>query len=118
MSDIKEFTIDSRDYFAKNMEQIKEFLKAHKKIKLVSKRDQTNQASGIAETLRRYGYVEFDDIQTTTFLKNNHREPSLVITMHITADFDKLYQEHLEERKKKQEERKKESDEKKKPKDK
>ena len=41
----------------------------------------------------------------------------LVITVHTSPDFDKLYQEHEAERKKREEERKKMEEDKKKGKD-
>ena len=114
MSDIKEFEVDSREYFSKSMYQFKEFLKANKKIKIVASTLNANQAARLAETLRRLGYIEFDDIQTETVIRNDSRQVRLIITVHVTSDFDKLYQEHEAERKEKIEERKKAEEEKKK----
>ena len=112
MSDIKEFEIDSRERFSNAMNLAKLFLKSNKKMKLIGKSYNVNQATRVAETLRRIGYVEFDDIKTETVIDNNSRSVRLVITMHNTPDFDKLYKENEEERKKKEEERKKQQDEK------
>ena len=124
MTDIKEFAVDSREFFSKSMYQFKEFLKANKKIKIVANTLNANQAARLAETLRRLGYIEFDDIKTETLIRNDSRQVRLVMTVHVTSDFDKLYQEHeaerkklLDEKEKKNEERKKEKDAKK-PKDK
>ena len=116
MSDIKEFQIDSRDFFPRAMNKTKDFLKENKKIKFVAHTNTANLSTRVAETLKRLGYVEFDDVKTETKIVNDTRQVRLVITMHNTANFDKLYKENEEERKKKQaerEERKKQHEEKK-----
>ena len=114
MSDIKEFPVDSRDFFTKSMYLCKEFLNTNKKINIVAPTNSASQATRLAETLRRLGYVQFDDIQTQTLIREGRRQTRIVITVHNTPDFDKLYKESLEERKKKEEERKKKEEEKKK----
>ena len=112
MSDIKEFPVDSRNFFPKNMYLAKEFLNSNKKIKIVANTKSANQAVRLAETLKRLGYVTFDDIQTETIVREGGRQTRVVITVHITSDFDKLYKESLEERKKREEERKKKDEKK------
>ena len=107
MSDIKEFEIDSRDHFSKSMYLTKFFLKDNKKIKLIGKSHNASQTAHVAEALKRLGYVEFDDIKTETGVINNTRQVKLVITMHNTPDFDKLYKENEEKRNKIIEEKKK-----------
>ncbi len=108
MTDIKEFIVDSRDYFSKSMNLIKEFLNTNKKIKIVGYTQSASQAAHIAEALRRLGYVEFDDIQTETNIRDGRRQTRLLVTVHNSPNFDKLYKESLEERKKRREESKKE----------
>ena len=117
MSDIKEFKVDSRDYFSKSMYYCKEFLKSNKKINIVANTLNANEATRVAETLKRLGYIEFDDIKTETKVVNDTRQVRLVITVHVTSDFDRLYKENEEERKKRQEEREKHDEEKKKEKE-
>ena len=114
MSDIKEFDVDSRDHFFKSMDYAKEFLKGHKKINIVGTTLNVNQATRVAETLKRDGFIEFDDIKTETRIINSTRQVRLVITVHITPDFDKLYKESEEQKKKREEERKKRDEEKRK----
>ena len=104
MSDIKEFPVDSRDFFTKSMYLCKEFLNTNKKINIVAPTNSASQATRLAETLRRLGYVQFDDIQTQTLIREGRRQTRIVITVHNTPDFDKLYKESLEERKKREEE--------------
>ena len=111
MSDIKEFPVDSRNFFAKNMYLAKEFLNTNKKIKIVANTRSAREAVRLAETLKRLGYVTFDDIQTETLVREG-RQTRIAITVHNTPDFDKLYKESLEERKKKEEERKKKDEKK------
>ena len=108
MSDIKEFPVDSRDFFSKTMYLAKEFLNINKKIKIVATTNSASYATRVAETLRRFGYVDFDDVQTETLIHENRRQTRIVITVHVTSDFDKLYKESLEKRKQREEERKKE----------
>ena len=114
MSDIKEFAVDSRDFFGKSMQYAQEFLNSHKKINIVGTSLNVNQATRLAETLKREGFVEFDGIKTETKVINNTRQVRLVITVHVTPNFDKLYKEKNEERKKKEAERQKKFEEKKK----
>ena len=114
MSDIEELKVDSRDFFPKSLDQAKIALRAHKKMKIVGTSLNVSQATRVAETLRRLGYIEFDDVKTETIIVNDSRQVKLVITVHITSDFERLYQENLEEIKKKEEERKKREEEKKK----
>ena len=114
MSDIKEFPVDSRDFFSKSMYLAKEFLNTNQKIKIVANSRSANEGIRLAETLRRLGYVSIDDIQTQTLVRDGRRQTRIVITVHNTPDFDKLYKESLEERKKKEEERKKKQEERKK----
>ena len=114
MSDLKEFHVDSRNYFPQTLQQVKEFLRDNKKGKIVANTPSANQATGVAETLRRLGFIEFDDIKTETKVVDNTRQVQLIITFHVTEDFDKLYEESEEERKKREEERKKREEERKK----
>ena len=111
MTDIKEFPVDSRNFFPKNMYLAKEFLNTNKKIKIVANTRSAREAVRLAETLKRLGYVTFDDIQTETLVREG-RQTRIAITVHNTPDFDKLYKESLEERKKKEEERKKKDEKK------
>jgi len=85
----------------------KEFLKTNKKIKIVAQTNSASQATRLAETLKRLGYVDFDNIQTETSVANDRRQTRLVITVHNTPNFDKLYAENEEARKKREEEKKK-----------
>ena len=113
MSDIKEFPVDSRNYFSKSMYLAKEFLNTNKKIKIVANTKSASHATRLAETLKRLGYVEFEDIQTETLVRENRRQTRIVITVHNTPNFDKLYKESQEERKKREEEERKKNQEKK-----
>ena len=114
MSDLKEFQVDSRNFFPITLQQVKEFLNGNKKGKIVANTLSANQATGVAETLKRLGFIEFDDIKTVTNVVDNTRQVQLIITVHTTPDFDKLFKESEEERKKREEERKKRFEEKKK----
>ena len=114
MTDIKEFRVDSREFFGRSMYLCKEFLNNNKTINIVANTNSASQATRLAETLRRLGYVSIDNIQTQTLVRDGRRQTRIVITVNNTPDFDKLYKESLEERKKKEEERKKKEEENKK----
>ena len=107
MSDIKEFKVDPNDFGKKVLYLLKEFLKANKRIKIVGNTASAASATRAAETLKRLGYIEYENVQTETSIDDGRRKTRIVITVHNTADFDKLYQENEEFRKKKEEERKK-----------
>ena len=106
MTDIKEFPVDARNFINKNIYLAKEFLNSNNKIKIVANTRSASQAVRLAETLKRQGFVTFDDIQTETLVREG-RQTRIAITVHKTADFDKLYKESLEKRKQREEERKK-----------
>ena len=112
MSDIKEFPVDSRNFFSKSMYLAKEFLNSNKKIKIVANTKSASHAVRLAETLKRLGYVTFDDIQTETLVREGGRQTRIAITVNNTPDFDKLYKDSQEERKKREEERKKKEEKK------
>ena len=114
MSDVKEFKVDSRDNFRRTMFLVKVFLNNNKKGKIVGTTKNAVQATCVAENLKRLGYIEFDDIQTETLINDGRRQTRLVITVHNTPNFDKLFKESEEERKKREEERKKREEERKK----
>ena len=106
MTDIKEFVVDPRDLPRKVIYLLKEFLKANKKIKIVANSNCAANATRAAETLKRLGYIEYDDIQTETLVDDGRRKTRMLITIHNTPNFDKLYQENEEARKKREGERK------------
>ena len=89
------------------MYYVKEFLLPSDRINIVAGTKSSTVATRAAETLVRLGYVTFDNIQTLTEVKNDRRNIRLIITLKKTKDFDKLYKENEEEKKKKQAEREK-----------
>ena len=53
MSDIKEFAVDSRDFFGKSMQYAQEFLNSHKKINIVGTSLNVNQINQISRNLKK-----------------------------------------------------------------
>ena len=106
MSDIKEFIVDPFDYPNKVIYLVKEFLKSNKRIRIVGNTKSAPNATRAAETLKRLGYIEYENVQTETSIENGRRKTRIIITVHNTPDFDKLYQENEEARKKREEEKK------------
>ena len=92
-------------YFAK------ELLLSNQKLNLVATTNSAAVASRAAQTLTRLGYVAFDGIQTLTEIKNGRRVIKLIITLKKTSNFQKLYEENQEFKKKKEAEREKETKE-------
>ena len=104
-SEIKEYKVEDYDNTKKVMYFVKEILKSSDRINLISNTNSSPVGTRAAETLARFGYVTIENIQTLTEVKNNRRSIRLIITLKKTGDFDKLYKENEEERKKKQAER-------------
>ena len=113
MTDIKEFKVDPNDYGKKVTYLLKELLKANNRIKIVGNTASATSATIAAETLKRLGYIEFENVQTETAIEDGRRKTRILITVRKTDNFEKLYQENEEFRKKKEEERKKAEEEKK-----
>ena len=108
-SEIKELKVEEFYHFKKVMYLAKELLLSTELLNLVSTTNSSSEATKAAEALVRLGYVTFENIQTLTEVKNDRRSIRLIITLKKTGDFDKLYKENEEERKKKQAEREKET---------
>ena len=108
-SDIKEYKVEEYDNTKRVMYLVKEILKSSDRINIISNTRSAAVGTRAAETLARFGYVTFENIQTLTEVKNNGRAIRLIITLKKTADFDKLYKDNEEERKKRQAEREKEA---------
>ena len=108
-SEIKEYKVEEYDNAKRVMYLVKEILKSTDRINLISNTRSSAIGTRVAETLARFGYVTFENIQTLTEVKNNSRAIRLIITLKKTGDFDKLYKDNEEERKKKQAEKEKET---------
>ena len=106
-SEIKEYKVEEFDNAKKVMYYVKEILLSTEKINIVSGTKSSAVATRAAETLVRLGYVTFDNVQTLTEVRNDRRNIRLIITLKKTSNFQKLYKENEEEKKKKQAEREK-----------
>ena len=106
-SEIKEFKVEVYDTTKKVMYHIKEILLSTEIINVIAFTDSSPIATRAAESLVRFGYVTYENIQTVTNVNNNRRSIKLIITLKKTANFNKLYEENEKERKKKQEEKEK-----------
>ncbi len=62
-------------------------------------------ASGAAETLRRLGYITYDDIRTETIVLYGRRKTRFIIAVRKTKDFDKLNKEYEDKKKELEEQR-------------
>ena len=108
-SEIKEYKVEEYDNTKRVMYLVKEILKSSDRINIIAGTKSSAVGTRAAETLVRFGYVTFENIQSLTEVKNDRRSIRLIITLKKTGDFDKLYKENEEERKKKQAEREKET---------
>ena len=104
-SEIKEYKVEEYDNTKRVMYFVKEILKSNERINIIAGTNSSPVATRAAENLVKFGYVTFDNIQTLTEVKNNRRAIRLIITLKKTGNFEKLYKENEEERKKKQAER-------------
>ena len=105
----KELKVEEYDNAKKVMYLAKELLLNGEKMNLIGTTKSSPIATRAAETLVRLGYVTFDNIQTLTDVRNDRRSIKLIITLKKTSNFDKLYKENQEERKKREAEREKEN---------
>ena len=104
----KELKVEEYDNAKKVMYLAKELLLNGEKMNLIGTTKSSPIATRAAETLVRLGYVTFDNIQTLTDVRNDRRSIKLIITLKKTSNFDKLYKENQEERKKREAEKEKE----------
>ena len=105
----KELKVEEYDNAKKVMYLAKELLLNGEKMNLIGTTKSSPIATRAAETLVRLGYVTFDNIQTLTDVRNDRRSIKLIITLKKTSNFDKLYKENQEERKKREADREKEN---------
>ena len=108
-SEIKEYRVEQYDNAKKVMYHAKEILISNDRINITAFTNSSPIATRAAESLARLGYVTFENIQTLTEVKNDRRNIKLIITLKKAADFDKLYKENEEKRKKIQAEKEKET---------
>ena len=109
-SEIKEYRVEVYDNARKVMYLVKELLVSNEKVNIIGNTRSSPTATRAAESLVRFGYVTFENIQTLTEVKNNARNIKLIITLKKTSNFDKLYKENEEEKKKKKAESEKEKE--------
>ena len=106
MSDLKELRVSPYENARKIMYLAKEILKSSEKINISATTNSAGIAARAAETLRRLGYITYDNVQTETIIENDRKRIKFVITVKKTNDFEKIYNENEEMKKKKDEERK------------
>ena len=84
---------------------IKQSLLTNQKVDIVSGTKSAPASARSLEHLLKLGYITYSDIRTDTSIINNSRRTRLIITVTKGNDFDKLYAENEEKRKKFQEKR-------------
>ena len=107
MSEVKEYIVSEYDHPPKVMYYVKEILVSSEKINIIAFTNSSVVATRAAESLVRFGYVTYENIQTKTEIKNDRRSIRLIITLKKTSNFEKLYKENEKERKEKQAEKEK-----------
>lgn len=105
-SDIKELRVASFDSLKKVIFLAKQLLLPSETLNIISGTNSAGTASGAAETLRRLGYITYDNIKTETIIENGTRRTRFIITLHKTKEFKSLYDAHEENKKKLEENRK------------
>ncbi len=109
MSDIKDLRVAQFDSAPKIMYLAKEMLLSSETINISSTTNSASIGARAAENLVRFGYVTYENIKTETIIESNKKRIRFVITIKKTPQFEKLYNENAELRKKKDEERKAEN---------
>ena len=106
MSEIKDLRVTQFDNPKKTMYFAKELLLTRDKINITGTTNSATIVARTAEGLVRFGYVTYENVKTETIIENNRKRIRFVITIKKTPEFEKLYNENAELRKKKDEERK------------
>ena len=106
MSDIKDLRVTQFDNPPKIMYLAKEMLLSSEKINISSTTNSAGIGARAAENLVRFGYVTYENVKTETIIEKKRKRIRFVITIKKTPEFEKLYNENAELRKKKDEERK------------
>ena len=104
-SEIKELKVEHFDPFKKVIYLARELLISNELLNIISSTSSASTATRAAHTLVRLGYVTFENIQTLTEVKNDHRVIKLIITLKKAPNFQKLYDENQEFKKQKEKER-------------
>ena len=90
MEEIPEIKVEEYYYAKKVMHLVKEFLLKQERLNLVAGTNSSPIATRAAETLVKFGYVTFENIQTLTEVKNDRRSIKLIITLKKTSDFQNM----------------------------
>ena len=106
MSDIKDLRVAHFENAPKIMYLAKEMLLSSEKINISSTTNSAAIGARAAENLVRFGYVTYENVKTETIIENNRKRIRFIITIKKTPQFEKLYKENEELRKKKEEEKK------------
>ena len=106
MSEIKDLRVTQFDNPKKTMYFAKELLLTRDKINITGTTNSATIVARTAEGLVRFGYVTYENVKTETIIENNRKRIRFLITIKKTPEFEKLYNENAELRKKKDEERK------------
>ena len=104
----KEYRVSGQENPGRAMFHIKEMLQSNDKMDITSGTRSSEIAVRAATTLERLGYITIENIQTLTNIEEGKRINKLIISVKKTANFDKLFKEHEEERKQREEQRQKE----------
>ena len=105
----KEYRVSFHEHPGKAMFHVKELLQANESIDITAGSRLSEVAIRVATTLERLGYITITNIQTLTLVEEGKRNIKLIISVKKTADFDKLFKEHEEQRKLREEQRQKET---------
>lgn len=109
---IKEIRVIGTQDAKQVMYLTKEFLLNNNIVDIASGTQGAPVATRAADTLVRLNYVSYESVRTETTVINDRRRTRLVIRLRKGKDFQKLYSENEEKRKKNEEERKKRDEEK------
>lgn len=105
-TELKEVRVTHSDQPRRVMYTAKEFLISNPKINITAGSNSSGVAARAAESLRRLGYITYEDVKTLTIVEHGKKLFKLIITVQKTKDFEKLYNQHEEELKKKEAEKK------------
>lgn len=104
-ANLKEVRVEREDKPKRIMYLAKELLLNNDKINIVAGTNSAGIGAQAAESLSRLGYITYENVKTETSVDKERRKIKLIITVKKTSNFEKLYKENEETRKKKEAEK-------------
>ena len=106
-----DFIVNPNDNYKRNIYLIKELLREKRELNVICGTKAAPISARVCNTLVNLKYVTYGDIRTETAVVNDKRKTSLIIKLNKSPEFDKMYAENEEKKKRFQETKDKKTEE-------